>query len=113
MSKSHGIVSTGDFLSQIDSSLSEYTALLVNKGFSTTWTLAHLSISDIPEIPLGLRRLLIHEVGKLRSPLNRQLLNHKDCNPDNLLGGVSNFQSASPIVISDDSNSRSMVLKPK
>ena len=55
MSKSRGIVSTGDFLSQIDSSLSEYTALLMNKGFSTTRTLAHLSISDIPKIPLGLR----------------------------------------------------------
>ena len=113
MSKSHGIVSTGDFLSQIDSSLSEYTALLVNKGFSTTRTLAHLSFSDIPEIPLGLRRLLIHEVGKLHSPLNRQLMNHKDCNSDNLLGCVSNFQSDSPIVISDDPNSRSMVLRPK
>ena len=113
MSKSHSIVSTDDFLSQIDSSLSEYTALLMNKGFSTTRTLAHLSISDIPEIPLGLRHLLIHEVSKLRSPLNRQLLNHKNCNSDNLLGGVSNFQSDSPIVISDDSNSRSMVLRPK
>ena len=113
MSKSHGIVSTGDFLSQKDSSLSEYTALLMNKGFSTTQTLAHLSISDIPEIPLGLRRLLIHEVGKLHSPLNRQLLNRKDCNSDNLLGGVNNFQSDSPIIISDDSNSRSMVLRPK
>ena len=113
MSKSRGIVSTGDFLSQIDSSLSEYTALLVNKGFSTTRTLAHLSFSDIPEIPLGLRRLLIHEVGKLRSPLNRQLMNHKDCNSDILLGRVGNFQSDSPIVISDDPNSRSMVLRPK
>ena len=85
----------------------------MNKGFSTTQTLAHLSISNIPEIPLGLRHLLIHEVGKLRSPLNRQLLNHKDYNSDNLLGGVSNFQSDSPIIISDDSNSRSMVLRPK
>ena len=113
MSKSRGIVSTGDFLSQIDSSLSEYTALLVNKGFSNTRTLAHLSISDIPEIPLGLRRLLIHEVGKLHSPLNRQSLKHKDCNSGSLLAGVSNFQSDSPIVISDDSNSMSMVLRPK
>ena len=113
MSKSRGIVSTGDFLSQIDSSLSEHTALLVNKGFSNTQTLAHLSISDIPEIPLGLRRLLIHEVGKLRRPLNRQLLNHKDCNSGSLLAAVSNFQSDSPIVISDDSNSKSMVLRPK
>ena len=70
MSKSRGIVSTGDFLSQIDSNLSEYSALLVNKGYTNTRTLAHLSISDIPEIPLGLRRLLIHEVSKLHSPLD-------------------------------------------
>ena len=113
MSKSHSIVSTGDFLSQIDSSLSKYTTLLVNKGFSNTQTLAHLSFSDIPEIPLGLRQLLLHEVGKLRSPLNRQLMNHKDSNSDRLLGRVIDFQSDSPIIISDDSNSRSMVLRPK
>ena len=113
MSKSHGIVSTGDFLSQIDSSLSKYTTLLVNKGFSNTRTLAHLSFSDIPEIPLGLRRLLVHEVSKLHSPLNRQLMNHKDSNSDSLLGRVINFQSDSPIITSDDSNSRSMVLRPK
>ena len=87
MSKSRGIVSTGDFLSQIDSSLSQYAALLVNKGFSNTRTLAHLTISDIPEIPLGLRHLLIHEVSKLRSPLTRPLLNHKDSSVDSLFSG--------------------------
>ena len=115
MSKSCGIVSTGDFLSQVDSSLSQYTALLVNKGFSNTRTLAHLSISDIPEIPLGLRRLLIHEVGKLRSPLTRPLLNHKDSSVDSLrvFSGVSTVPSDSPIVISDDPVSRSTILRPK
>ena len=115
MSKSRGIVSTGDFLSQIDSSLSQYTALLINKGFSNTRTLAHLSISDIPEIPLGLRRLLIHEVSKLRSPLTRPLLNHKDSSVDSLhvFSGVSTVPSDSPIVISDDPVSRSTILRPK
>ena len=113
MSKSRGIVSTGDFLSQIDSSLSQYAALLVNKGFSNTRTLAHLTISDIPEIPLGLRRLLIHEVSKLRSPLTRPLLNDKDSSVASLFSGVSTVPSDSPIVISDDPVSRSMILRPK
>ena len=115
MSKSRGIVSTGDFLSQIDSSLSQYTALLMNKGFSNTRTLAHLSISDIPEIPLGLRCLLIHEVSKLCSPLTRPLLNHKDSSVDSLhvFSGVNTVLSNSPIVISDDPVSRSMILRPK
>ena len=36
MSKTRGIVSTGEFLSHIDPSLTEYSALLVNKGYSTT-----------------------------------------------------------------------------
>ena len=102
MSKSRGIFSTGDFLSQIDSSLSQYAALLMNKGFSNMQTLAHLIISDIPEIPLGLRRLLIHEVSKLRSPLTRPLLNHKDSSVASLFSGVSTVPSNSPIVISDD-----------
>ena len=113
MSKSRGIVSTGDFLSQIDSSLSQYAALLMNKGFSNTWTLAHLTISDIPEIPLGLRRLLIHEVSKLCSPLTRPLLNHKDSSVASLFSGVSTVLSNSLIIISDDPVSRSMILRPK
>ena len=115
MSKSRGIVSTDDFLSQIDSSLSQHTALLMNKGFSNTRTLAHLSISDIPEIPFGLRRLLIHEVSKLCSPLTRPLLNHKDSSVDSLhvFSGVSTVPSNSPIVISDDPVSRSTILRPK
>ena len=65
MSKSRGIYSTGEFLSQIDPNLTQYSAVLVNKGFENTRTLAHLTLSDIPEIPLGLRRLLIHETSKL------------------------------------------------
>ena len=68
MSKTVGIVSTGEFLSHIDPSLTEYSALLVNKGYSTTRTLAHLTLGDIPKIPLGLCQLLIHEVTKLCSP---------------------------------------------
>ena len=113
MSKSRSIVSTGDFLSQIDSSLSQYAALLMNKGFSNMQTLAHLTISDIPEIPLGLRCLLIHEVSKLHSPLTRPLLNHKDSSVDSLFSGVSTVPSDSLIVISDDPVSRSMILRPK
>ena len=112
MSKTRGIVSTGEFLSQIDSSLTEYSALLVNKGYNTTRTLAHLTLGDIPEIPLGLHCLLIHEVTKLHSPHTRQLMNHKDVACANTISD-QHIISDSPIVMSDDSSSRSMVLRPK
>ena len=112
MSKSWGIVSTGDFLSQIDPSLNEYSALLVNKGFSTTRTLAHLTLEDIPEIPMGLRCLLIHEVTKLRSPHNRHLMYHKDLATANSIR-EQHIISDSPIVISEDHTSKSSVLRPK
>ena len=110
MSKSRGIYSTGEFLSQIDPNLTQYSAVLVNKGFGNTRTLAHLTLSDIPEIPLGLRRLLIHETSKLRSPLNRQLLEDKDSATVSMFG---NPPTDSPIVINDDINTRSTLLKPK
>ena len=110
MSKSRGIYSTGEFLSQIDPNLTQYSAVLVNKGFGNTRTLAHLTLSDIPEIPLGLRRLVIHETSKLRSPLNRQLLEDKDSATVSMFG---NPPTDSPIVINDDINTRSTLLKPK
>ena len=112
MSKTCGIVSTGEFLSHINPSLTEYSTLLVNKGYSTTRTLAHLTLGDIPEIPLGLRRLLIHEVTKLRSPHTRQLMNDKDVASANTISD-QHIISDSPIVISDDSSSRSTALRPK
>ena len=112
MSKTHGIVSTGEFLSQIDLSLTKYSALLVNKGYSTTRTLAHLTLGDISEIPLGLHQLLIHKVTKLHSPHNRQLMNEKDVASANAISDQP-IISDSPIVISDDSSSRSTALRPK
>ena len=112
MSKTHGIVSTGEFLSQIDPSLTEYSALLVNKGYSTTRTLAHLTLGDVPEITLGLRQLLIHEATKLHSPHTRQLMNEKDVASANTISD-QHIISDSPIVISDDSSSRSTALRPK
>ena len=105
-------MSTGDFLSQIGPSLTEYSALLVNKGYSSTKTLAHLTLADIPEIPLGLHHLLIHEVTKFHSPHTRQLMNHKDVASANTISD-KHIISDSPIIISDDSSSRSKVLRPK
>ena len=112
MSKTRGIVSTGEFLSQIDPSLTEYSALLVNKGYSMTRTLAHLTPGDIPEIPLGLCQLLIHEVTKLHSPHTRQLMNEKDV-ASAITISDQHIISDSPIVISDDSSSRSTAFRPK
>ena len=40
-------------------------------------------------------------------------MNHKDGNSVTLIEGANNFESDSPVIISDDSNSRSMVLRPK
>ena len=112
MSKTCSIVYTGEFLSQIAPSLTEYSALLVNKGYSTTRTLAHMALRDIPEIPLALRWLLIHVVTKLRSPHTRQLMNDKDVASANTISD-QHIISNSPIVISDDSSSRSTALRPK
>ena len=112
MSKTCSIVCTGDFLSQINSSLTEYSALLINKGYSSTRTLAHLTLADIPKIPLGLCCLLIHKVIKLHSSHTRQLMNHKNVASANTISD-QHIISDSPILISDNSSSRSMVLRPK
>ena len=94
------IVSTKDFLSGIDSELISYADLLVSKGFANSKTLAYLTFGDIPEIPVGLRRLLIHEVSKLRSPHTRHLMGQKDAYDFNT-GTCSSSSDLSPIVISD------------
>ena len=110
-SRNQTIVSTKDFLSGIDSELISYADLLVSKGFANSKTLAHLTFGDIPEIPVGLRRLLIHEVSKLRSPHTRRSMGQKDASDFNT-GTCSSSSDLSPIVISDTASS-SASLKPK
>ena len=41
--------------------------------------LAHLTLQDISELPIGHRRLLINEVNKIRSPHSKALLTALDC----------------------------------
>ena len=109
-SRNQTIVSTKDFLSGIDSELISYADLLVSKGFANSKTLAHLTFGDIPEIPVGLRRPLIHEVSKL-SPHTRHSMGQKDASDFNT-GTCSSSSDLSPIVISDTASS-SASLKPK
>ena len=111
-SQNQTIVSTKDFLSGIDSELISYADILVSKGFANSKTLAHLTFGDIPEIPVGLRRLLIHEVSKLRSPHTRRLMGQKDASDFNT-GTCSSSSDLSPIVISDTESSSAAALKPK
>ena len=66
--------STIDFLQDIDASLVDYAQLLIEKGFTNTRVLAHLTYEDIMDIPIGPRRLLINEVTKIRSPHSKSLL---------------------------------------
>ena len=111
-------LSTAEYLGQIDTCFEQYVDILVNKGFTNTRTLNHLTFSDMPEIPIGVRRLLIHEVSKLRSPHMRHLMGHKD---DSSLDQINRPLSTSvnvesPIVISDSesgSKSTSINLQPK
>ena len=98
MSMRQNSISTADFLSTIDSGLEQFAKLLVDKGFSNTRTLPHLTAADIPKIPVGLQWLLIHEVAKLRNVHTRQILQCRD-----IVGGVQTPQhnNDSPIVIPD------------
>ena len=41
--------------------------------------LAHLTLQDISELPIGPKRLLINEVNKIRSPHSKALLTAMDC----------------------------------
>ena len=66
--------STENFLRDIDEVLVQYTSLLCSKGYSNTRVLAHLTLPDIAELPIGHRRLLINEVNKIRSPHSKALL---------------------------------------
>ena len=66
--------STNAFLTEIDPELVQYTDLLISKGFNNTRLLAHLTYQDIPELPIGHKRLLINEVTKIRSPHSKSLL---------------------------------------
>ena len=112
------LLSTAEYLGQIDTCFEQYADILVNKGFTNTRTLAHLTFSNVPEILIGVRRLLIHEVSKLRSPHMRHLMGHKDdssCDQINIPSSTS-VNVESPIVISDSesgSNSTSINLRPK
>ena len=85
---------TADFLSSIDPGLTKFTKLLVDKGFSNTRTLPHLTAPDIPEIPIGLRHLLIHEVSKLRNIHTRGILQSRD-----IVGGVTPPKIITPLLI--------------
>ena len=67
-------LSTSQFLGNIDADLLQYTDLLLQKGYSNTKMLAHLTFQDIPEVPIGHKRLLINEVTKIRSPHSKSLL---------------------------------------
>ena len=118
MANRHSFLSTAEYLGQIDTCFEQYADILVNKGFTNTRTLAHLTFSDMPEIPIGVRRLLIHEVSKLRSPHTRHLMGHKDDSSfDQINIPLSTSVNVeSPIVISDSesgSNSTSINLRPK
>ena len=66
--------STENFLRDIDEVLVQYTSLLCSKGYSNTRVLAHLTLPDISELPIGHRRLLINEVNKIWSPHSKALL---------------------------------------
>ena len=66
--------STENFLRDIDEVLVQYTSLLCGKGYSNTRVLAHLTLPDIAELPIGHRRLLINEVKKIRSTHSKALL---------------------------------------
>ena len=107
-------INTAEFLSSIDSGLEEFAKLLMDKGFSNIRTLPHLTATDIPEIPVGLRQLLIHEVSILRNVHTWQILQCCD-----IVRGVQTPQhnNDSPIVIPDsDSGNRhktSVILRPK
>ena len=59
--------SVHEFLFSIDPTLCNYLHVLDSKGFNTMRTIVHLSIDDIPTIPLGFRKLLINEISKIRS----------------------------------------------
>ena len=114
-------LSTAEYLGQIDTCFEQYADILANKGFTNftnTRTLAHLTFSDVPEIPIGVHRLLIHEVSKLRSPHTRHLMGHKDDSSFDQINipSSTSVNVESPIVISDSesgSNSTSMNLWPK
>ena len=71
-------LSTNAFLTEIDPELVQYTDLLISKGFNNTRLLAHLTYQDIPELPIGHKRLLINEVTKIRSPHSKSLLTSLD-----------------------------------
>ena len=121
MANRRSFLSTAEYLGQIDTCFEQYADILVNKGFTNftnTRTLAHLTFSDVPKIPIGVRRLLIHEVSKLRSPHTRHLMGHKDDSSFDQINITSStsVNVESPIIISDSesgSNSTSMNLWPK
>ena len=50
---SMAMLSTSQFLGNIDADLLQYTDLLLQKGYTNTRMLAHLTFQDIPEIPIG------------------------------------------------------------
>ena len=109
---------TAEYLGQIDTCFEQYADILVNKGFTNTRTLAHLTFSNVPEIQIGVRRLLIHEVSKLRSPHMRHLMGHKDVSSFDQINipSSTSVNVESPIIISDSesgSNSTSINLRPK
>ena len=118
MANKHSFLSTAEYLGQIDTCFEQYADILVNKDFTNTRTLTHLTFSDVPEILIGVRRLLIHEVSKLRSPHMRYLMGHKDDSSFDQMNipSSTSVNVESPIVISDSesgSNSMSMNLQPK
>ena len=71
--------STETFLRDIDEDLVQYGSLLISKGYTNTRVLAHLTLQDISELPIGHKRLLINEVNKIRSPHSKALLTALDC----------------------------------
>ena len=71
--------STEMFLHEIDEDLMQYGSLLISKGYTNTQVLAHLTLQDISELPIGPKRLLINEVNKIRSPHSKALLTAMDC----------------------------------
>ena len=111
-------MSTAEYLGQIDTCFEQYADILVNKGFTNTRTLTHLTFSDVLEIPIGVHRLLIHEVSKLRSPNTKHLMGHKDDSSFDQINipSSTSVNVESPIVISDSesgSNSTAINLRPK
>ena len=63
--------STETFLRDIDEDLFQYGSLLISKGYTNTRVLAHLTLQDISELPIGHKRLLINEVNKYGHPIAR------------------------------------------